>query len=112
VTTGLYTGWAWQSCPANNCVDVWEIAEASYMGKVSMSWDQYGYFRYGSIELVRAHSGEDNPGTVCHELGHAVGLEHNSWNGSCMYGSQISGPDPSNPGTDDYITLYQYLYYQ
>jgi predicted Zn-dependent protease len=55
-------------------------------------------------------SSADNRGTTCHELGHALGLGHNSSTGSCLYASAVSGTDPQYPNSNDYNTLRYKIY--
>lgn len=58
-------------------------------------------------------NGEDNRGTACHELGHALGLGHNTRDpdkgNSCM-GASVPGPDDAYPSSDDYGLLKCRLY--
>lgn len=46
---------------------------------------------------------------VCHEQGHALGLDHNSVSNSCLYSTIINSPDAQTPNGDDF-SLMQWIY--
>jgi predicted Zn-dependent protease len=47
--------------------------------------------------------------TACHELGHALGLAHNTSLNSCLYGVQNIHAS-TTPSTDDFNTLRYVIY--
>jgi hypothetical protein len=71
------------------------------------------YFVDGTVGIRLNHnysSSDDNRGTVCQNIGHALGVGHNSSTSSCMYPYAISGPDPRYPNSADYGLIRYVLY--
>lgn len=104
------------SCPGGgrHCVNVYSgNYGAGWRGRAVYSYDSSRYFIDGSVrvELNNYYSSSaDNRGNTCHQLGHALGVDHNASTSSCMYGSSISGTDPQYPNSSDYNLLRYVIY--
>jgi hypothetical protein len=78
-----------QGCPGSNvgCVPVTEVSlpNAGWHGSTSMAW-QGDHFTQVSIKLNTAvtTTSSQKRSVACHELGHAIGLDHQRVNDSCM----------------------------
>jgi hypothetical protein len=111
--------WWTTSCPSplagRHCVDVWNADYGTaWQGYTAMDVDANNHFIDGSVVVhLNDHfwSTDDNRGTTCHELGHALGLAHNRTNrSSCIFKYSIDGPDPRYPSADDFSVLADVIY--
>lgn len=113
---GVDSYWTSGSCPGGgrHCVNVFSgFYTTSWYGYTRADYDSSYYFIDGGVEVYlndKFSSSDDNRGTACHELGHALGLGHNSSTGSCLYTSAVAGPDPRYPDSGDYNTLRYIVY--
>lgn len=113
---GVDSYWTTGNCPTGgrHCVDVYSGDYGiDWVGYVYMEVDSYAFFIDGKVRVYlnnRYSSTEDNRGTACHELGHALGLAHNGSRSSCLYWTSIDGPDPRLPHSTDYSVLRYVLY--
>lgn len=103
--------WYTQGCPAGgvHCVHVYSGAYGStgWTGEASWGTDSTG--DYDNTANVTVKLNDSYPGTAserrnttCHELGHALGLNHNTSTTSCLYSSRTS---VLTPNADDYSLL-------
>jgi hypothetical protein len=109
------------SCPSDtHCVSVTEWnrpddSEHHYCGKTYITLVNGSQFSDNTwIELNNTgfNNGWCNAGrrgTACHELGHALGVDHNGSTTSCMYGKSISGRS-TVPNSDDFSLLFYVIY--
>lgn len=104
------------ACPSGgrHCVHVYSGNYGyGWRGRTLYSYDSYRYFIDGSVkvELNDYYSNSyDNRGNTCHQLGHALGVDHNTSTTSCMYSTSISGTDPMYPNSSDYGLLRYVIY--
>jgi hypothetical protein len=105
--------YSWQTCPtgAQYCVHVYEVYNSvdrfygRYMPK-PVTYDAFGHVRSGIwVELNRywAPNVNRDRSTICHELGHVLGLAHVGDGSSCMYGT--GDVFPLYPNQHDYDQL-------
>jgi hypothetical protein len=105
------------SCPGSgkHCVNVYSAnyGATGWKGSTSYQYDSSRYFIDGTVKVQLNDyysSTADNRGTTCHELGHALGVGHNTSTSSCMYSTSISGTDPMYPNSSDYNLLRYVIY--
>jgi len=109
------------NCPSTStgkhCVNVYQgtcpiPGLSGKVGCTEYSYDLAHNFIDGTVRVwlnsALDGNGEDNRGTTCHELGHALGVGHNQRepekSSSCM-GMSIPGPDHGYPNSEDYNLL-------
>lgn len=114
---GVDSYWTQGACPGGgrHCVPVRAANNGpnGIVGYTYMEVDSIGFFIDGKVRVdFNSHysSSDDNRGTACHELGHALGLAHNGSRSSCLYATSISGPDPRLPHSTD-ISVLRYILY-
>jgi hypothetical protein len=95
--------WWTIGCPSpstgKHCVEVWNADYGpDWKGHTGYDVDASNHFIDGTVYVQlndRFWTSDDNRGTTCHELGHALGLAHNRNNrSSCIFTFSIDGPDP------------------
>jgi hypothetical protein len=103
------------ACPSNvHCVPVnehWQASGVKWCGLTSFAWDSANHFIDGRVTIEFNNTNFDNGkcqathlSTVCHELGHALGLSHNLSKGSCLYSTSVFNL-AQLPSADDYWVL-------
>ncbi|MBB4761603.1 hypothetical protein ACFQFC_36200 [Amorphoplanes digitatis] len=114
---GVDSYWTTGACPGGgrHCVPVRTVSGGpnGIVGETHMEVDSVAFFIDGTVSVdfnTYYSSSDDNRGTACHELGHALGLAHNGSTGSCLYNSAIAGPDPRLPHSTD-ISVLRYILY-
>jgi hypothetical protein len=81
---------------------------AGWTGRTSRTLNAAAtYYSTAKVELNNYYSGTEAQrwNTSCHELGHVLGLNHNTSTGSCMYTSRTSQRYPNG---DDYNLVERY----
>jgi hypothetical protein len=114
-STVMNVGYRWYTngCPNSNCVDFWD---ADYG---DTGWDGKTFFSYNTSTRRFISSGfhvdlNDHyslnatqlQATACHEMGHAIGMDHNVYTTSCLYW-QINTSVSNTPDSDDFSMLSQ-----
>lgn len=114
---GVDSYWTTGACPTGgrHCVPVRasNSGDNGTVGYTYMEVDSAAFFIDGKVHVdfnTYYSSSEDNRGTACHELGHALGLAHNGSTSSCLYYAAVSGPDPRLPHSTD-ISVLRYILY-
>ncbi len=107
---GVDSWYRWDSCPilaGTHCVHVWNAnyGDNGEVGTTIYTW-RGDFFVDGTVRIQMNDFYQTTPArkrkSTCHELGHALGLGHNSSAGSCM----ISGNyETSGPSADDFNLL-------
>ncbi len=78
----------------------------NYAPDASYHWGEGNEVRLN--RSCNSESGSYKKAIVCHELGHALGLDHSSSTGSCMY--KYAGGAASTPGEHQYNMLDSVIY--
>jgi hypothetical protein len=106
-----YYRWHTQGCPGGGRHCVW-VYSANYgpvrwIGATTWAPDASG--SYGNVTNVTVQFNDyyggtaaEHRNTACHELGHALGLDHNTSVYSCLYASRTSVQTPNG---DDFALL-------
>jgi Metallo-peptidase family M12B Reprolysin-like len=109
------------ACPTNvHCVHVLEgdygTGSGSYCGATYLPWDANGNFIDGSVNVFFNNENfragvchASHRSTVCHELGHALGLDHDVSTASCLYYRSVAGRS-DYPKSDDFWVLANISY--
>ncbi|OKI41690.1 matrixin family metalloprotease [Micromonospora sp. CB01531] len=98
-------------CPGGgiHCVHVYSGNYGSgWTGQTSRTLNAAGtYYAGATVQLNTYYSGTEYErwNTACHELGHVLGLGHNTSTGSCVYAYRSS---QRYPNTDDFNLLERY----
>jgi hypothetical protein len=106
-----------RACPGNgtHCVKVVssDYGTTGWIGLTTYSWDGNRKFRDGKVDVKLNDHYVTNEtmgwAVACHELGHAIGLGHNTSKSSCMY-KQVQIPPKKYPLADDYNFIKKKLY--
>lgn len=103
-----YYRWHTQGCPGGgrHCVHVRVVSSAdNWFGRTS--WAPNAPQGPASVELNSRLLGDatQRRKTTCHELGHALGLEHNSSTNSCMRSGTVGAGWSVRPSGDDFQVL-------
>jgi hypothetical protein len=104
------------SCPGagTHCVPVVsrDYGDTDWIGLTTYSYSNRK-FRDGKVDIKfnDFYVRNENMGraVACHELGHAIGLGHNTSKSSCMY-YQVQNPPRMYPTADDYNFIKKKLY--
>jgi len=103
-------------CPSNvHCVPVYEQnVNENYCGHTTYHVNSSHLFTDATVYLNDYHYTDGTCGgtrraTACHELGHVLGLAHNTSTGSCMYSASVTGMSQT-PNSDDYWVLANISY--
>lgn len=106
-----YYRWYTAGCPGGgrHCVNVYSGSYGTaWYGRTSASTTSDGYFVDGSVKVelndqVTPNTYAARRSVACHEMGHALGLDHNGSTNSCL-----SVPEfPQHPSSDDFAVLNQ-----
>jgi Matrixin len=107
---GINLWWRTSCVGGMGCIQVDNVwTSEAWHGSTTTGYNSDGYITYSYIQVNDRFSGVENRSTTCHELGHAIGLDHNSSTSSCMYGYSIGGGN-KYPTADDRNTL-RYINY-
>jgi len=106
------------SCPAastgKHCVPVTSAYYGSnWIGRIDYSYDANRYFVDGSVRVYLNSShgpAEDYRSVACAQLGHTLGLGHNTATNSCMRSTRVPGPDARYPNSDDFSLIRYGIY--
>ena len=106
-------------CPTTtgyHCVPVssGNFGPNGWIGLTSSVWyDATLYFVDGqnTIKYNDYYSvpGDPNLSTACHESGHALGLDHNTSSGSCLYSTRVANRS-TTPNADDFGIIANIIY--
>ncbi len=99
-----YYRWYTQGCPGNgtHCVHVYAVSSAdSWYGLTT--WAANAPSGPASVELNTRllTNTTQRAKTTCHELGHALGLDHNSSTNSCLKSGTVGAGWSTHPSSDD-----------
>lgn len=112
-----YYRWYTNGCPGGgrHCVNVYNGAYGStgWVGLTSWPYDSTGDFDNTTnvtVKLNDSYGGTaaQHRNTTCHELGHALGLDHNASTNSCMYYARTSQLYPSSDDFRVLVLMYGY----
>lgn len=110
---GVYWRSPSQGCPGSNvgCVHVSEINNSTvdYIGLTS--WTVNGdHFGTVSVKLNSAFAPDSTVkrSVACHELGHAIGLDHQNVNDSCMTAGNVFPKYPNGHDFDKVRAIYSH----
>lgn len=125
---GVDSLYVWASCPGYSgqyCVNVTDTNAgcSGWQGLTSVSWNGSYYMTGASVQLndyngtcilggVTYDYSKNSYGyrqDACHEMGHALGMGHNSSTNSCLYGTIIDSSGAQLPDGNDF-TLIAALY--
>lgn len=110
---GVYWRSPSQGCPGSNvgCVPVTEVSlpNAAWHGSTSLAWSG-DHFTQVSIKLNTAvtTTSSQKRSVACHELGHAIGLDHQRVNDSCMTDGAVYPLYPNGHDFDKIKGLYDH----
>lgn len=101
------------SCPSStlNCVDVLEYnRDDGNLGFAEYAWDGNRHFTFGRVQLNNRYTpgADDDRQTVCQELGHILGLDHQSAPDSCMDDSTNNVRFPNSHDYSQLSTVYNH----
>jgi hypothetical protein len=105
-----YYRWHTQGCPGGgrHCVHVYAVNSAeSWYGLTS--WAANAPQGPATVQLNTRLLGNatQRAKTTCHELGHALGLDHNSSTNSCLKSGTVGAGWSTHPSNDDFQVLNQ-----
>jgi hypothetical protein len=126
---GVDSNYVWASCPGYSqqyCVNVTDrnAGCSGWQGLTNVSWNSTSYYMTGASVQLNDYNGTCTVnGTTydynknangyrqdaCHEMGHALGMGHNSSTNSCIYGTIINSAGALVPDSNDF-TLIAELY--
>jgi hypothetical protein len=103
-----YYRWYTQGCPGGgrHCVNVYAVNSAqSWYGQTT--WAPNAPSGPVTVELNTRTLGNatQRAKTTCHELGHALGLDHNSSTNSCLVSGTVGPGWSTHPSGDDFQVL-------
>lgn len=101
-------------CAGSHCFTADEAyyGNNGIFGQTNYRFDAYGYFVEGSVGVHFNDSlgtARDHAITACHELGHALGLDHTSDLSSCMHAPHDSS-QATTPNGHDFDMLTGSIY--
>ncbi|GAA0592785.1 matrixin family metalloprotease [Kribbella sandramycini] len=105
-----YYRWHTQGCPGGgrHCVHVYAVnSSASWYGLTT--WAPNAPSGPAKVELNTRllTNATQRAKTTCHELGHALGLDHNSSTNSCLKSGTVGPGWNTHPSNDDFQVLNQ-----
>lgn len=125
---GVDSIYVWGSCPGyanQHCVNVTDrnAGCSGWQGLTTLAWNTSYYITSASVQLndyngnctvngvtyVYAKNANGYRQDACHEMGHALGMGHNSSTDSCIYGTIINSAGALKPDGNDF-TLIAKLY--
>ncbi len=107
------------SCPhdGSHCVQVFDttVMADGTEGSTTYEWDGADNLIDGSVSIAyndkyADHDYGQRRQNTCHETGHALGLDHNTTDGSCLYWQIELFFPPQHPSSDDFGLLQHVLY--
>lgn len=117
-STALDVGYRWwtQGCPGSHCVNIgdYDYGPTGWSGNTSYSFNvsTREFLDDGSVWIslndYYTYNEDGFMQTACHEMGHALGLAHNTYlaGGSCLW-YQTLNSGHRNPASGDYQVLEQ-----
>lgn len=106
-----YYRWYTNGCPGGgtHCVHVYNgnYGATGWVGLTSWPYDSTGDFDNTTNVTIKLNdyyggTAAQHRNTACHEMGHALGLDHNTSTGSCLYYARTS---TQYPNSDDFGIL-------
>jgi Matrixin len=123
---GVDSIYVWGSCPGyanQHCVNVTDrnAGCSGWQGLTNVSWDANYYMTGATVQLndyngnctvngvtyVYAKNAYGYRQDACHEMGHALGMGHNSATNSCIYGTIINSAGAQTPDGNDFTLIAQ-----
>lgn len=101
-----YYRWYTQGCPSSrvHCVHVYTAPLGGSYGVTY--WNAYAPQGPATVYIEQSLSGSAQADkTTCHELGHALGLDHNTSTNSCMKQGAVSTGISRSPSSQDFTVL-------
>jgi hypothetical protein len=126
IAHGVDSLYVWATCPGYSgqyCVNVTDrnAGCSGWQGLTSVSWDSNYYMTGASVQLndyngtctvngITYNYNKNANGyrqDACHEMGHALGMGHNSSTNSCIYGTIINSAGALVPDSNDFTLIAQ-----
>lgn len=114
IAQGIDSTYVWANCPGYSGIHCVNLYDANYGGTgwagiTYYSWDGNRNLIDGSVYIqfndYYSYNAAGYRQDTCHEMGHALGLAHNSSTGSCLYYQILNSDSARYPNGDDFSML-------